>query len=203
MRLAAPLCRRPRRARAATRCATPSARPRAAASRTRADRQRRRAANAACAAAMNCLPAAQRAARPQLGRRERVAAGRGPVHNNAATSASELRARELARVAAAVVDALVGDQRDLRLENRQPPVQRLLGRLLGIAPLARARDEPLEVVARVARAAGAAGHRFGADAAAADVGVERRAADAEQRYRFVGIDPGAFSLSLAILLLSC
>jgi hypothetical protein len=68
----------------------------------------------------------------------------------------------------------------------------VLGGLLGIAPLARAREQPLDVVARIAAAPRSSRRSFGPNAAAADICVQRRAADAERLHGFVGIEPRGF-----------
>ncbi len=132
---------RPRRARAGAGSASPRARPNADANRRRADRPARRA---------RARPAhARRTARRRRGPRaggdrdsRRLAEQRavrlaGPDQRG--DVGKRARSRELRRVAAAVVDSAVADQRDRRLEDRQSPVQRLLGGPLGVAPLARAR----------------------------------------------------------------
>src|SRR5690606_15368693 len=97
-------------------------------------------------------------------------------------------AREQRRVVAAVVDPAVCDQRDCGFEDRQPPVERLLRRLLRIASFRSPRLQPLEVLARVAPAA-AARDRLRPYPAAAHVGIERRAVDAEEPCGLLGVEP--------------
>ena len=113
-----------------------------------------------------------------------------PILESAITLIAEGHIYYRGRVAAAVVDVALGDQRDCGLQDRQPPVQCVLGGFLGIAPLVRARAQALDVVARVPAVACLAGRRFGADAAAAHVGVERGAAHSEQLDGFRCTDPG-------------
>ena len=93
------------------------------------------------------------------------------------------------RVVAAVVQRVVGDQRDRRLEHRHPPMQRVRGHLVGIAPLLGAPSQPVDVVARIAPFARRPGPGLRADEAAADIGVERRPIHAQRARRLGGVQP--------------
>src|SRR5690606_37747711 len=98
-------------------------------------------------------------------------------------------AGEPRRIVAAVVDPAVCDQRDRGLEDRETPVPRLLRRLLRIASLGSPRLQPLDVLPRIAPPA-AARDRLRAHPAAAHVGIERRAVDAEKPCGLLGVEPG-------------
>src|SRR5260370_753255 len=76
-----------------------------------------------------------------------------------------------------------------RLRMRHPLCASALGRLLRIAPLLVAAPRPLHVLARVLALAHLSRRGRGADEAAADVRVERLAADVQQLRRLVRGDP--------------
>ncbi len=99
---------------------------------------------------------------------------------------------ERGRVAASVVKPSVGDQRDRRLEDRQPPVQRLFGRYSRVAALLGSRAQALDVVAGIAAATRVAGRGFRTHASPAHVRIKRRAAHAEKRDRLFCVEPRGF-----------
>ena len=86
-------------------------------------------------------------------------------------------------------------KRDRRLEDRHAPLQRPRRRLVRIAPLLGPPPQPLHVVARVAALARRPRQRLRAHEAAADVGVERGAADAQQRGGVRGGHPRGSGIS--------
>jgi hypothetical protein len=99
------------------------------------------------------------------------------------------RARQLARVVAAVVQAAIGDQRDRGLEDRHAEPQRMLRGLGRVAPLLGADTEALDVFTRIATLARLSGNGLGAHESTAHVRVERRPADAEEAGGCGGVEP--------------
>ena len=101
---------------------------------------------------------------PRGGGGGRASPSNPPVQMSEATSCERPRARQLDSVVAAVEEPLAVDQRDRRLQHRQPPLQRPRRRFVRRPPLFGAPPQPLDVVAGVAAGARTAGHRLGADA---------------------------------------
>ena len=86
----------------------------------------------------------------------------------------------------AIIERLVGDKREGRIEQRRSPMEGILGDLGRVLAILLALPQFVDIFAEIATCTALSAQGFGADQAPADVGIESGFADTEQVGGFDG-----------------